>query len=631
MTKKLKYVLKGILIGALVGGVLSAGLFAASTYLHGRFPGRTVIANIDLGYMTIEEATRALKQGAQAFEEKGLIFTANGKEANIKPSELGIEFLPEETVATISRIDLKKSFLPFSPQTNQLNASNPILFTIDQHKLQGAVDAKLGLTEIAPQNSHFEIDKSQGLTATQEKSGLSANYDKLLAELEATTSLLTPKKIDIELRREEPVISASVLEKEKEGMKERLRKTITISNGKFTQEFKTTDHLSWIEFGQVVETTLPNINMTVSVDAKYIPESYKDVKRTVTISLNDIKFNKFVDEQIAPKIEIKVEPVSIYKNKQSKIVIEGRGRDGVEVQRDSFKKALELAVNQGVAEVEIATTAIEAPVTISSDIQDLGIKELLGVGHTSYYGSPPNRIHNIQNGVNKFNGVLIAKDEEFSFNTTLGPVDDTTGYKKELVIKGDETIPEYGGGLCQVSTTMYRAAMFSGLPITDRAPHSYAVSYYSQILGHGLDATIYLGGQDLKFKNDTERYILVQAYVDDMNAYFKFYGTSDGRKVIMDGPVISNHKGAPAETLYAVSDKLAAGQTKQVEKRINGFDAYWTRTIEKEGQDPIKEEIKSRYRAMQAKILVAPGDSHLAKPAEAPVATQAPVTKEISD
>jgi vancomycin resistance protein YoaR len=178
----------------------------------------------------------------------------------------------------------------------------------------------------------------------------------------------------------------------------------------------------------------------------------------------------------------------------------------------------------------------------------------------------------------------------------------------ELVIKPEGTIPEYGGGICQVSTTVYRAAVFAGLPIVERHPHSYAVTYYSQILGHGLDATIYLGGADLRFTNDTGNSMLMQAYVkDDYELYIVIYGTNDGRVVEMDGPYISNHHGA-GPTVYVDSPNLKKGTQKQTEKAHGGFDALWYRNITLKNGEKIKEEIKSAYKAMPAKILTGTGE-----------------------
>ena len=155
------------------------------------------------------------------------------------------------------------------------------------------------------------------------------------------------------------------------------------------------------------------------------------------------------------------------------------------------------------------------------------------------------------------------------------------------------------------------------MPITKRSPHSYAVSYYSQVDGHGLDATVYPPAVDLKFKNDTPGPLLIQSYVDGTAAYFKFYGTKDGREVALEGPYISNQRGVPAQPLTVYDPNLKPGQTKQVEKPHAGFDALWYRTIKKNGEEK-KEEIFSRYRAVPAKVTT--GN----KPAEKPATTDVP-------
>jgi len=231
-----------------------------------------------------------------------------------------------------------------------------------------------------------------------------------------------------------------------------------------------------------------------------------------------------------------------------------------------------------------------------------GVKELIGTGHTAFAGSPNNRIHNIKTGIDKFNGLTIKPGETFSFNDNLGVVDDTTGYKLELVIKAEGTIPEYGGGICQVSSTAFKAALWSGLPIVERSNHSYAVSYYAQIDGYGLDSTIYPGVKDLRFTNDTPGTIVIQSYLVGTDAYFKFYGTSDGRTVKMEGPIQSNYKPGGG-TVLVPSKTLAPGAKKQVESSHPGFDILWTRTVIKNGQE-IKDKIISNYRATSNRILV---------------------------
>jgi vancomycin resistance protein YoaR len=127
---------------------------------------------------------------------------------------------------------------------------------------------------------------------------------------------------------------------------------------------------------------------------------------------------------------------------------------------------------------------------------------------------------------------LIKPDETFSFNKTLGPVDSSTGYLPELVILENKTTPQFGGGMCQVSSTAFRAALNAGLPILERTAHAYPVSYYKPF---GVDATIYLPKPDLVFKNDTGKYIFIQTHIEGTKISFDFYGTKPQRSILFDG------------------------------------------------------------------------------------------------
>ena len=182
--------------------------------------------------------------------------------------------------------------------------------------------------------------------------------------------------------------------------------------------------------------------------------------------------------------------------------------------------------------VELVVDEIESKFALDK-INDLGINTLLSRGESDFTDSPKSRIHNVGVGAKKFNGVLLRPGQEFSFNQTLGEIDASSGYLPELVIKGGKAIPEYGGGLCQVSTTLFRAAVTAGLAIVERHPHSIPVRYYNP---QGFDAAIYPGVSDFRFKNDTPAHILIQTSISGSKLYFEIYGTSDGRKVVIDGP-----------------------------------------------------------------------------------------------
>ncbi len=180
--------------------------------------------------------------------------------------------------------------------------------------------------------------------------------------------------------------------------------------------------------------------------------------------------------------------------------------------------------------------SIVRPQVSLAETNSMGINKLIAQGDSNFSGSPSNRIFNIKAGVQKEMGVILAPGETFSFNKYLGPVDGEHGFLPELVIKKEGTIPEFGGGLCQVSTTMFRAAMNAGFPITARRNHSYAVQYYAP---QGTDATIYPGVQDLEYVNDSPAHILIWASFPAKNVLrFSIYGTDDSRQVSFKGPFI---------------------------------------------------------------------------------------------
>jgi len=251
-------------------------------------------------------------------------------------------------------------------------------------------------------------------------------------------------------------------------------------------------------------------------------------------------------------------------------------------------------------ELELPVNYLEPTVRLS-ELNDLGIDELVASGVSNFAGSPANRRHNIKNGAAKFNNVTIAPAEAFSFNKTLGVVDETTGYLPELVIKGDETTPEFGGGLCQVSTTAFRAILNGGYPITERRNHSYRVVYYEPA---GSDATIYPPSPDLRFVNDSPGHILMQTYIEGNNLYFDFYGTKMNRTVKLEGPKIFNIT-EPPEPVYIETSTIPEGTTQKIDTAHRGADTILYRHIyDATGREVRKEEFKSHYVPWPAKFLV---------------------------
>lgn len=203
-------------------------------------------------------------------------------------------------------------------------------------------------------------------------------------------------------------------------------------------------------------------------------------------------------------------------------------------------------------------TEIVQPTLKASDKERLGLKELIGEGSTNFKGSPKNRIYNINRSLKQFQNIIIPAGEEFSFVNYLGEVDEAHGYLPELVIKNNRTEPEFGGGICQVSSTVFRAAIYSGLKITARRNHAYPVRYYAP---YGMDATIYIPKPDLTFVNNTPGSILMQATIEGTVLTFHFYGTNDGRTTTVDGPhILESHPDGSMKTVFTQEVNNSMGE-----------------------------------------------------------------------
>jgi len=278
-------------------------------------------------------------------------------------------------------------------------------------------------------------------------------------------------------------------------------------------------------------------------------------------------------------------------------------QDGSILDIDETIKSIEQTVLTEKRQTAALIMALDKSKINNENVNSLGTKELLGRGESDFGGSPVNRRHNIGVGANSLNGLLIKPDEEFSLLTALGEIDASTGYKPELVIREGKTVPEYGGGLCQIGTTFFRLAINAGLPITERRNHSYRVVYYEPA---GTDATIYNPWPDFKFINDTGNYLLLQTKVDGNKLFFDFWGTSDKREVATTTPVIYNIV-KPGETRIVETEDLKPGVKKCVEKAHNGADAYFKRVVSwpaAAGKEPREDVFRSHYVPWQEVCLI---------------------------
>jgi len=194
---------------------------------------------------------------------------------------------------------------------------------------------------------------------------------------------------------------------------------------------------------------------------------------------------------------------------------------------------------------------------------------LLGVGRVDFSGSPEGRITNIEIGMSKINSIILPAGEEFSTLKTIGSVSEIKGYELAENIRDGKTIMALGGGLCQVSTALFRAALNAGLKITQRRNHAYAISHYAP---QGTDAAIASPSLDFRFINTTGHSILIQGEIIGTETIVKIFGINDDRKVKIKGPdvVEQNKNGFMRTALY---QEIYNSDNELLEK--NAFYSYY--------------------------------------------------------
>lgn len=319
-----------------------------------------------------------------------------------------------------------------------------------------------------------------------------------------------------------------------------------------------------------------------------------------------------LEESLKPTVEkINKDPVEALFNFEGGRVKEFRpSENGREVNFEDLNQQIiskaKLVLKRSNQKVIVFTLPVRIvePTLTTESVNKMGIKELVGMGTSLFQHSIESRIYNVNLASLRLNGVLIPPGETFSFAKAVGDVSSLTGYKQAYVIENGKTVLGDGGGVCQVSTTLFRAALNAGLPIEERNAHAYRVGYYEQDSPPGIDATVYVPTVDLKFRNDTGHHILIQTLIDlnELRLTFMLYGTKDGRISEISTPVITSQTPAP-EPRYEDDPNLPKGQVKQIDFAAAGAKVYFTRTVTKNGKVVISDKFSSNYRPWQAVYL----------------------------
>ncbi len=534
---------------------------------------KTKIGSLDLSNQTHSETTAIINNEVKKIIDEGINFEYNGKIINFPlKAELLSADIPDINLKYADAITYNNQQTEAALFNKKGNEFFKYLFDIIAFKhtynnrvayfsyspeiIQEWLVNNFSELEIPPESAYFSLENNNStkkIINNQEKIGKEIDTDVILAELENNLSHLNNHNIIIKTKSKYPEIKQSDLEPL------RTKVESIIDFGDLTVYFnnpKTKNRTVW---------KILNKNLITWISAE-------KNNGKIELSFNENKIHDYLEKNIAIDVDKEV-VLPRFEMKNGKVSSWQAGVNGQALDLEKSANYIKNQLLETKNEIELTINEISAD-DFNAD-ETFKIKELLGTGHSNFSGSPSNRIHNINTGANSANGILIKPDEEFSLVKTLGAIDASSGYLTELVIKGNKTIPEYGGGLCQIATTLFRAALSSGLPITARRNHSYRVSYYEPA---GTDAAVYDPWPDIKFLNDTKNYILIQSKIEGNDIYFEFWGTSDGRIATTTTPTIYNIV-KPASTKLIESDNLKPGEKKCTERAHNGADAYFDYTV----------------------------------------------------
>ncbi len=593
----LKWLLFIVVVFFIVIVILAIFYFGFEKKYNNRyFPG-TSIADIEVGGLTVLEAEQKLNQKIDIINEEGVKFSYHNEQATLDILLTSTEADIAWPIAVFDIEDASKTAFNNARSESWLyNVKERVLLIKNGKNFKiNVVVAEQEVDNFLDENfSHFSTPaKDARLIATSSKLrktvefgikdeiyGQALNLDKARYELKNELVKLNNNEIYLEAEIEYPQI---------------------YKKDCFNIEAKAYDMIGQVPLSLKYDEKawpLEREDLLTMMQLR-IAQADNDAHSSIYVGLDFKKVEDFFDKNIAVDInkEVVDAKFEVVDNKVERFQI---NKDGLELDTvKSFQILEDALLNKTTDNINLIVKIIESKNT-NEEMTNLGIKEIIGTGHSDFRGSPVNRRHNIAIGAESVNGSLIAPGEEFSLLKVLGTIDGTTGYRQELVIKEGKTIPEYGGGLCQIGTTVFRGTVQSGLPVTMRRNHSYRVFYYEPA---GTDATIYDPWPDYKFKNDTGHYVLIQSRINGNDLYFDFWGTKDGRVATSTYPTIYNIK-KPGPTKIIETLDLAPGVKKCTEHAHNGADAYFDYKVIYSNGEEKEERFKSHYAPWQAVCLL---------------------------
>jgi len=600
--KKTLPVLEQILISIFAGCIIGTGLLIAfglgiQVWLAGRITPGVSVSGIDVGGMTPQEAALVLNNQVSYLEE-GRILLRDGEQTwLLTPAQLGLYMEPESTAAHAFEIGRDGNLIArLNEQWMAWRYGQSISpsFIFDQRVAYMQVKQVASLIDKPVIEAELALNGAE-VVVRSGQIGRTVNIDATIEKIALLLHQMQDGMVELVIEETPPYI----LDVEEQAA---LAKKILSQPLVLTAE--NAEGSPW-EFD--INTLAANLHVERIIDG--------DGNR-YQVGINSDFLKDFLN-QISPSLKLDPKDAHyIFNDETHELEVIESAIIGRELNIDATIKAIqEQIVTDDSHEVALVFDINKPFLTNDVKGADLGITELVHEEVSYFYGSDSDRVHNIIVSSSKFHGVMVPPGATFSMAEALGDITLENGYAEALIIAGGQTIQGVGGGVCQVSTTLFRAAFFAGFPIVERYPHAYRVSYYEKVAGNridqrlaGLDATVFVPIVDFKFTNDTSNWLLMETYVNPTysSIVWKFYSTSDGRQVNWSTTGVTNVIEAP-EPKYVENPDLNEGQIKQIDWAADGADVTVSRTVTRNGEVIITDTIFTRYRPWQAVYEYGPG------------------------
>lgn len=552
------------------------------------FTGVTV-GNADLSGLTETEAAAALSSSLGIDTPQiTLVNPRTGEEWAFTHAELGMQLDADTTLAQALAVGREGGVgqqMREMYQTWYYGRSLPPTLILDEGQLANTLNSFASDVNQTAINASMLVD-GNGVSYQQGQTGQVVDIDQLRSQLTMPLMELKPARIELLVHDIVPTLADT-------------------QNLAYEVEAVTSSPVNFYlqnpldEIDLETELTLPPEQLEQWLRVEVI--SGENGRYQHSIFIDEVGLRQWLDEYADALYREPVNARFYFDDNTRELVLVAPHINGRELDIEATMVLFQEEIVTANRSIPLVMRPIVPTVHQDATAVELGITELVTQTTTWFYGSTDERKHNIARAAANFFGVVIAPGEEFSFNKYLGSISETDGYEQGFIIIGGQTVEGIGGGVCQVSTTLYQTAFNAGFPITERWEHGYMLNYYNDGEGPGMDATVFSPIVDMKFINNTPHHLLIENYYSTENEAltFKFYSTSLGRTVVKERMPWENVTDIPDRSLdrWEYNPDLEEGEVIQIDWATEGADVTVQRTVLNADGVPLygTENFTSRY------------------------------------